>query len=154
MALSPDGRLLAVSGKTSELVRRIVAVLVSGHATLGRLVALKVQSPDILHKTEAGAVALNLAPGEVRAAYKRVLAAAKHYAPEARIEGVLVRARALAPLAFWLWPATTPGPRDWSAVLALGVLCTALAYVLYFRLIQRVGPTGAVPSGWSRFRRL
>lgn len=50
----------------------------------------------------------------------------------------------LAPLAFWLWPATTPGPRDWLAVLALGVLCTALAYVLYFRLIQRVGPTGAV----------
>lgn len=29
-------------------------------------------------------------------------------------------------------------------MLALGVLCTALAYVFYFRLIQRVGPTGAV----------
>ena len=50
----------------------------------------------------------------------------------------------LAPLALWTWPAATPGLRDWLAVLALGVFCTALAYVLYFRLIQRVGPTGAV----------
>jgi len=55
-------------------------------------VALKVQSPDILHKTEAGAVALNLAsPEAVRAAYARVLASARHHAPSARIRGVLVQ---------------------------------------------------------------
>jgi len=55
-------------------------------------VALKVQSPDLPHKTEAGAVALDLASAEaVRAAYDRVLGSARRHAPEARILGVLVQ---------------------------------------------------------------
>ena len=63
---------------------------------IGRPVALKVQSADIPHKTEAGAVALNLVGADdVRAAYDRVLAAAKHYAPTAHIDGVLVQPMAL-----------------------------------------------------------
>jgi acetate---CoA ligase (ADP-forming) len=74
-----------------ETLARSADEAVVAAKSLGRLVALKVQSPDILHKTEAGAVALNLSPGEVRAAYKRVLGGAKHYAPDARIEGVLVQ---------------------------------------------------------------
>ena len=60
--------------------------------TIGRAVALKVQSSDIPHKTEAGAVALNLAGADmVRAAYDMVLAAARRYAPAASIDGVLVQ---------------------------------------------------------------
>jgi acyl-CoA synthetase (NDP forming) len=59
---------------------------------IGRPVALKVQSADIRHKTEAGAVALNLnGADDVRAAYDRVFAAAKRYAPAARIDGVVVQ---------------------------------------------------------------
>ena len=59
---------------------------------MGRPVALKVQSADIPHKTEAGAVVLNLSGAdEVRAGYDRVLAAAKRYAPAAKIDGVLVQ---------------------------------------------------------------
>ena len=59
---------------------------------VGRPVALKVQSADIPHKTEAGALALNLADANmVRTAYDRVLAAAKRYAPTAQIDGVLVQ---------------------------------------------------------------
>jgi acetate---CoA ligase (ADP-forming) len=59
---------------------------------LGGLVALKVQSPDLLHKTEAGAVALNLAsPDAVRGAYARMLANARRHAPDARVLGVLVQ---------------------------------------------------------------
>lgn len=57
----------------------------------GRTVALKVQSAAIPHKTEAGAVALNVAAGDVAAAYERVLASAKAYAPAATIDGVLVQ---------------------------------------------------------------
>src|SRR5205823_1819437 len=58
-------------------------------------VALKVQSPDILHKTEAGAVMLNLS-GEpaVREGYRTVLARAVAAHPGARIDGVLVQAMA------------------------------------------------------------
>ena len=59
---------------------------------VGGPVALKVQSADIPHKTEAGAVVLNLAGAEkVSAAYHRVLAAAKRYSAAARIDGVLVQ---------------------------------------------------------------
>lgn len=51
---------------------------------------------------------------------------------------------ALAPLMLWYWPASTPGLTDWLAVGALGLLCTGLAYVLYFRLIERAGPARAL----------
>ena len=44
----------------------------------------------------------------------------------------------------WLWPAQTPGLKAWVALLALGVLCTAVAYVLYFRLMERMGPSKAI----------
>lgn len=37
-------------------------------------------------------------------------------------------------------PARMPSPGAWAAVLALGVVCTGMAYVLYFRLIKQVGP--------------
>jgi drug/metabolite transporter (DMT)-like permease len=50
----------------------------------------------------------------------------------------------LAPLAALLWPATPVGARTWAAVAALGVGCTAVAYVLYFRLIASVGPARAI----------
>ncbi len=59
---------------------------------IGGTVALKVQSADIPHKTEAGAVILNLAGAEpVRAGYQQVLDAAKRRAPAAHIDGVLVQ---------------------------------------------------------------
>ncbi len=62
----------------------------------GGTVALKVQSAAIPHKTEAGAVAIGIAPGDAAAAYTRVLASAKAYAPGATIDGVLVQPMAPA----------------------------------------------------------
>ncbi|MEZ5608038.1 MAG: DMT family transporter [Burkholderiaceae bacterium] len=50
----------------------------------------------------------------------------------------------LALPALWTWPATLPGPAAWGAVVALGVLCTGVAYVLYFRLIEDMGPARAL----------
>jgi acyl-CoA synthetase (NDP forming) len=59
---------------------------------LGYPIVLKVDSTDIPHKTEAGVVRLNLRNAdEVRAAYTAVLANAKSYAPNAKINGVLVQ---------------------------------------------------------------
>nr|WP_307188917.1 DMT family transporter [Massilia sp. JS1662] len=59
----------------------------------------------------------------------------------------LAAALMLAPAATALHPATFPSARAWGALLCLGALCTALAYVLFFRLIARVGAakTMAVP---------
>jgi drug/metabolite transporter (DMT)-like permease len=55
----------------------------------------------------------------------------------------LAAALALAVPAALTWPAALPGPRDWLAAAGLAVLASGLAYILYFRLITRVGPTGA-----------
>lgn len=64
-------------------------------AAIGAPVALKIQSPDILHKTEVGGVRLNLAsPEQVGPAYAALIAAAEAHAPSARVRGVLVQAMA------------------------------------------------------------
>ena len=59
---------------------------------LGYPVALKVNSADILHKTEAGAIRLGLADADaVRAAFAEVVANAGAYDANARIDGVVVQ---------------------------------------------------------------
>jgi acyl-CoA synthetase (NDP forming) len=58
---------------------------------LGRPAALKVQSPDLPHKTEAGAVMLNVAAENAAAAYAQVVTNAGKYKANAAIEGVLVQ---------------------------------------------------------------
>jgi drug/metabolite transporter (DMT)-like permease len=50
----------------------------------------------------------------------------------------------LALPAVWLRPAQMPGTQAWLALLAVGVVCTGLAYVLYFRLISQAGPARAL----------
>ncbi len=42
------------------------------------------------------------------------------------------------------WPAVMPGARSWISLGLLALLCTALAYILYFRLLSRVGAQNAV----------
>ena len=50
----------------------------------------------------------------------------------------------LALPALWLWPAQMPGPSAWLALLAVGILCSGVAYVLYFRIIGNAGPARAL----------
>jgi hypothetical protein len=58
---------------------------------LGLPVALKVASPDVVHKTEAGGVALDLrAPADVAAAFDAVTESVRRAAPGARVDGMLV----------------------------------------------------------------
>ena len=59
---------------------------------IGYPVALKVDSPDILHKTEAKVIALNVGTrNEVKEAYAKLMQNAKQYAPSARINGISVQ---------------------------------------------------------------
>ena len=53
-------------------------------------------------------------------------------------------ALALALPALLLWPAAAPPTPAWLAAAALALPCTGLAYVLYFRLIARIGPARAI----------
>jgi drug/metabolite transporter (DMT)-like permease len=50
----------------------------------------------------------------------------------------------LALPALWFWPARMPGLSAWLSLVAVGVLCTGIAYVLYFRLIEQAGPARAL----------
>ncbi len=45
--------------------------------------------------------------------------------------------------ALWAWPAVTPSPLAWGSAVVLSVACTAVAYILYFRLIAHAGPANA-----------
>ncbi|OGA39380.1 MAG: hypothetical protein A3G24_20490 [Betaproteobacteria bacterium RIFCSPLOWO2_12_FULL_62_13] len=59
---------------------------------IGFPVAVKILSPDILHKTDAGGVALDIAtPEALEAAVSNMLSRVRASRPDARIEGVLVQ---------------------------------------------------------------
>jgi acetate---CoA ligase (ADP-forming) len=76
----PDERLAATAEQAVEAWR-----------SFGRPVALKLVSPDILHKTEAGGVRLGLDDADaIAAAHADILARAQAYSPSARLLGVLV----------------------------------------------------------------
>jgi acetate---CoA ligase (ADP-forming) len=54
--------------------------------------AIKIVSPDILHKTEAGGVKLGVStPEQARMAAEQILASCLRYAPQARIDGISVQ---------------------------------------------------------------
>lgn len=44
----------------------------------------------------------------------------------------------------WYLPERTPSLQAWLSLLVVGVVCTGIAYVLYFRLIEHAGPARAV----------
>ncbi len=59
---------------------------------IGYPVVLKIQSPDITHKSDVGGVQLNLGTeNQVNAAFERIMEAARTRRPDARIEGVTVQ---------------------------------------------------------------
>jgi acyl-CoA synthetase (NDP forming) len=85
----------AIGGETGELARSPAAAEAAARK-IARPVALKVQSADILHKTEAACVVLDVGADAAGAAYDRLIANAKRHAPAARIDGVLVQPMAAA----------------------------------------------------------
>jgi len=100
--------------------------------------------------THADASALSVAAGLVGAA---LYGAAASYARR-RLDGVdpMVVATGsvvgatlvMVPAAAFTWPQQTPGASAWASAVGLGLFCTALAYVLYFRLLPRVGAARGV----------
>jgi drug/metabolite transporter (DMT)-like permease len=46
--------------------------------------------------------------------------------------------------AIFTWPAHAPGIHAWLALIAVGVLCTGVAYILYFRIIENAGAPRAL----------
>ena len=103
VAAIPAGRLLTefeskqiLAGAglpvTRELLARSPAEAVRMAAEIGGPVALKIQSPDIPHKSDIGGVHLGATtPAEVEAAARQVMENAKRNCPAAAIDGILVQ---------------------------------------------------------------
>ncbi|MEV8225379.1 acetate--CoA ligase family protein [Streptomyces sp. NPDC079167] len=92
---APEGKVVADAyGITvpGEGLARDVDEAVALADRLGGQVVLKIVSPDILHKTDAGGVVVGVSGAkEVRAAFCSIVKNAKAYAAGARIEGVQVQ---------------------------------------------------------------
>ena len=85
--------LLAQCGIATAPFRLVTnaAGLDTAAAAVGFPLALKIQSPDIVHKTEVDGVRLGITDRDtLHAAHAAVLDAARRHAPAARIEGVLL----------------------------------------------------------------
>jgi acetyl coenzyme A synthetase (ADP forming)-like protein len=91
---SPDAiALLAAYGIPTVRTRFAVSAEAAADAAgaIGFPVVLKIVSPAIVHKTEAGGVAVDLRDAQqVRSAFARIVERAHAYAPDAKLEGVMV----------------------------------------------------------------
>ena len=93
-AQAPASRLLAAYGiRTAPMeLARTPDEAVAVAERLGFPVVLKIASPDILHKSDVGGVALNVADRRaVTADFAGILTRAREAKPEARIHGVCVQ---------------------------------------------------------------
>ena len=81
--------------------------------------------------------------------YGLIAAYIKRWASDAPSRGMAVGSQLAAGILLIpfiaLWPpATAPTPGVAASILALGLVCGAIAYLLYFRLIADIGATGAL----------
>lgn len=92
---APEGKVVAEAygiAVPGEELARDVEEAVACAARFGGPVVLKIVSPDILHKSDAGGVVVGVeGAARVRAAFRRIVDNARAYAPEARIHGVQVQ---------------------------------------------------------------
>ncbi len=116
----------------AERLARDAAEAVQYAREIGMPVALKIESPDIPHKTEAGAIRLGLrTDAAVERAFAEVTDAARCFRAEARIDGVLVQQMAQPGVELILGLTTNPA---FGLVLAAGlggILVEALHDVTY-----------------------
>ncbi|MET8414879.1 acetate--CoA ligase family protein [Streptomyces sp. NPDC005134] len=92
---APEGKIVADAygiAVPGEELAQDVDEAVAFADRLGGPVVLKIVSPDVLHKTDAGGVVVGVEGGvQVRAAFRRIIENVRAYAPDARIDGVQVQ---------------------------------------------------------------
>jgi len=118
---------------------RQIGGLVVGLLGVGVLVGLDVSFQDLGAVGEVALVAIGYATGPIIVSRRL---------PSVPAIGVVAASLVLtavgyAPLALRQLPTTVPSPRVWVAVAILAVVCTALAFLLFFALIGEVGPVRA-----------
>jgi drug/metabolite transporter (DMT)-like permease len=130
--------LVKFTGHETLGARRVVGLLV-GFAGVAALVGFDVGASSAGAVAAVGLVAICYALGP--------LILARHLAHLPSM-GVVAASLAItlviyAPIAALQWPDQAPGTDTWLAVVGLAVVCTAVAFLVFFALIAEVGPARA-----------
>jgi acetate---CoA ligase (ADP-forming) len=126
---------------------------VEAAARFGGNVVLKLVSPDVMHKTDIGAVRLDVAQHDVRDAFAAVQAAAQGQGSGARVEGVQVSAMRRGGVELLVGVSRDP---LWGPVLAVGLGGTLVEVLqdVVLRLLPVSEQDVAEMLGELRYRRL
>lgn len=153
-ALTLPAGLMSVLNATSPMFGALMsALLLDEKLTRGRVAgfALGIVGVAIVTRPDAGEFAPLAVAACLAAAccYGFAGAYLRRWAREAPSKGMAVGTQLaagalMAPFAAATLPQSLPGPLIVGSILALGLVCGAIAYLLYFRLIQDIGPTGAL----------
>ncbi len=110
-----------------------------GLAGVALIVGFDLRASSWVALVEMGVVAIGYALGPV------ILSRHLTAIPSVTVIGVALAMCSLAyvPLAALQWPHTLPGINVIAAIALLAVLCTAIAFLLFFALIAEVGPVRA-----------
>jgi drug/metabolite transporter (DMT)-like permease len=131
--------VVTLTGDRERLgARRWVGLLV-GIGGVAALVGLDVGQVDALAVVEIGLVAVGYAVGPI--ILSRTMADLPSFGVVAA--SLFLTALVYLPLAALRWPSKLPSAHVIESVLGLALVCTALAFLLFFALIAEVGPVRA-----------
>ena len=152
-ALELSAGLLSVLNATSPMWGALLSALFLGERLSGRRcagLALGIAGVALLSRPESGAGVLAIAAA-LAASFLYGLTGVylKRWAGDIPARGMAVGTQVMAGLLVLPFLAITPTPAAPTPlivanVIALGLVCSAIAYLLYFRLIADIGPTGAL----------
>jgi drug/metabolite transporter (DMT)-like permease len=134
------GVLIATaSGNREHLGLVSLSGFLLGVAGVGLIVGLDLRATDLGALVEVGLVVIGYATGPV--ILTRYLTGVPSLTVNSAVLALCVVG--YAPIAALTWPAALPSLQVFGAVAVLGVVCTALAFLLFFALIAEVGPVRA-----------
>ncbi|MDP9321489.1 MAG: DMT family transporter [Chloroflexota bacterium] len=127
-----------VGGDDRPDVRRVFGLIV-GFVGVALVVGLDVAADDLIAVGEVGLVVIGYAIGPM------IIARRLQGAPAVGVvaASLALTALAYAPIGIAQLPAALPSTQVLLAIVVLGVVCTALAFLLFFALIGEVGPIRA-----------
>ena len=127
--------LVTLTGDDSLGTRRVVGLLV-GFAGVAALVGFDVGASNAGAVAAVGGVAICYATGPM------ILARSLATLPSLGVVAgsLAITAAFYLPFGVLSWPDRAPDAETWLAVAGLAVICTALAFIVFFELIAEVGP--------------
>jgi drug/metabolite transporter (DMT)-like permease len=131
--------IVTLTGDRERLGGRRWLGLLVGIGGVAAIVGLNLGQVDVVALVEIGFVAVGYAVGPI--ILSRSMSDLPAYGVVAA--SLLISAIVYAPLAAANWPSKLPAAHVIESVIGLAVICTALAFLVFFALIAEVGPVRA-----------